>query len=89
MVPHLPIGPHRTKVGPGLVYQPTGEEAYGVLDIPTLANQLLVHHAAHACGNGDVYFGVYPMAEMVRDGGDFNAINLGGQGAGQYAIGPS
>ena len=29
------------------------------------------------------------MAEMVRDGGDFNAINLGGQGAGQYAIGPS
>ena len=86
VVPHLPIGPHRTRIGKTLVYEASGEEGDRVFDRNVLFDQTLVHHAAHACGKGDLYFAIYPLAEMQEAGIDIHAI---GVGAGRVALGPS
>ena len=88
VVPYLPIGPYRTKIGPPLTYQPTGQEEY-VIDVYAMYDQLFVHHTAYACSTADVYFGIYPLAEMLSDGGDPAAIAGGGLGASRAAVGPS
>ena len=86
VVDHLPVGPYRTRLGEPLVYERTGAEGDAVFDYNDLFDQMLVHHAAHACGRGDLYFALYPFAEMRAAGIDIRAI---GVGAGRIALGPT
>ena len=87
VIPYLPVGPYRSRVSEPLVYERTGEEEDGMeYEHDGLWDQLLVRHAAHACGNADLYVAVYPYAEMRAAGIRQSAL---GFGAGQVAVVPT
>ena len=55
----LPIAERVTGVGPTMAYERTGEEGSHRIDLNAVVKQLTEHHALHACGNDEVYFGMW------------------------------
>ena len=74
----LPLGRYQTRVGDVLAYELTGEEDEGQeIDHWHLFTQVELHGLANRCGNGDVFFGVYPYLAMRDAGIRLPAIGLG------------
>ena len=55
----LPIADRVTGVGPTMAYERTGEEGSGRIYLRAVVKQLAEHHALHACGNDEIYFGMW------------------------------
>ena len=87
VVPYLPVGPYRTRLGEPLVYERTGEEEEGQeLDHWGLWSQLYLHQTARGCSDADLYVAVYAYAEMQAAGIRLPALGIG---AGGMAVVPS
>ncbi len=80
----LPIAERKTGVGPTMNYVERGDEGYRnrvyLLDV---AEQLLEHHARHACGHHEIYVGFWDNHRLLLEEGQGGpqGIVLGGRGS--------
>ena len=82
----LPIADRVTGVGPTMVYERTGEEgADRVLPAPA-AKQLVEHHVLHACGNDEVFVGLWNDQAVIDTDGISAPVGYAG---GLVAVGSS